>query len=229
MRELAPALSDAAYSWLHERGLVSDQWIHCCGLPLKFGGQDDSFQAHTKALYEEMLEGEIDEVVTACPSCYRTLSLFSETYGSAPKVTHLSELMVAEGMRISPDMIPEGAVCAIHDSCPDRKTQITARAVREIARDIPLVEMKHSRERTMCCGIGEPFFGADQEVQIRQVNRRSQEAVDAGATHILNACVNCTLAFTLGDAPVESVHYLELLLGETIPRNVYRDTHGDLS
>lgn len=225
LQQIAPELSEAAFEWLAAKGFATDQMLDCCGLPLKFEGKNDSFDQHTADLFTEFAEQGVSQIVVACPSCYRVLRTIAEELEQAPTILHLAKLMADEGLRIDPALVPDNAVFAVHDSCPDRQYQIAAEAVREIASDLNLVEMQHSRKRTMCCGIGEPFFGADHDVQIRQVNKRGKEAADAGATHILNACVNCTLAFTLGDKQAESVHYLELLFAVAIPREVVRDTH----
>lgn len=228
LQELAPSLCDAVFEWLQEQGIATSQRFHCCGLPFKLQGNDEVFLTHISELYQLFETQKIQKIVTACPSCYRAFNYANQQLEQTFTIEVLPAILAQAGMRIA-DKVPANAILTIHDSCPDRKALIFADAVRELAEDVPLVEMKHTREKTMCCGVGEPFYHADIEIQKRQIDRRCQEALDVGATHIMSACVNCTAALDRSNTTMQNVHYLELLFEGTIQQNPTDDPDGNVS
>jgi Fe-S oxidoreductase len=126
-------------------GIVMD----CCTKP----SHDLGRQRYAVAVFEEMCRflttNGVRSVLVACPNCHK---MFRQ-YGGDLAVQTVYELMDAHGL-------PSGASAAgelsVHDPCPLRMETDVQDAVRRILSrmGISVLEMKHRRKRTLCCGEG---------------------------------------------------------------------------
>jgi len=216
---LAPELSRKVFDWLQEKRYATQQVLKCCGMPQFYEKSVGAFSKQVDSVFEVFARQRIDRVVVACPNCYRCLSDESAKTERQVEVVALSSLLVQEGVIVDPRSLPVDSIVTIHDACPDREEQRFAEDLRSLARELAVVEMKHSGRKTMCCGIGGPFYGESWEVKERQIDRRRNEAFDVRATHIISPCVNCAVALGKGAGSLTSTHYLELIFGEWIDRD----------
>lgn len=226
LRTLAPSLSNSVFDWLESEQIASIQLMDCCGMPLKCEGHTDSFLQHGHALIDSIEAQKIESLVVVCPSCYRNLKDMIQEMSKNISVISLASILVEKKRYVQQHQLSEDAVVAIHDVCPDRKEQHFAEQMRILLKDVSCVEMEHNRSQTMCCGIGYPFYKSDWETKQAQILRRRKEAQEVGATHIVSPCVNCSVALSMGSGPLQSVHYLELLFGESIPKDVQFSPHS---
>ena len=99
---------------------------------------------------------------------------------------------------------------SVHDSCPDRATGEFADGLRALMPAELTVEPAHARRRSQCCGSLVRAAGhADKALE--QSQARGAEAVAAGGSAIVAACVSCSFLLSVSQWRVPVFHYLELL------------------
>jgi Fe-S oxidoreductase len=107
-----------------------------------------------------------------------------------------------------------------HDPCPwrglNRKIYESPRELLEIM-GAEVVEMKHNREKSLCCGA--PVSFRNRELAERISNKRVSEAQEAGADAIAFICTGCVFALSKNAAEKNiEVYYItelaQMALGE---------------
>ena len=99
---------------------------------------------------------------------------------------------------------------SVHDSCPDRATGEFADGLRALMPAELAVEPAHARRSSQCCGSLVRAAGhADKALE--QSQARGAEAVAAGGSAIVAACVSCSFLLSVSQWRVPVFHYLELL------------------
>jgi heterodisulfide reductase subunit D len=178
---------------IHPRILPDER---CCGHDLLWSGDRRNFlklAAMNTAAIEEM---GIEEVVTACPECYRTLSREYAEHGIKVgfKVTHLYELLERE--------IDKGAVgferyerkLTFQDSCRLNRVEEGAGLPRKLLRRLQPESFKEMRDHGMaaiCCG-NCAWTGCDSYSKALQVKRLHQ-AKETGSDLLVTACPKCQI------------------------------------
>jgi Fe-S oxidoreductase len=90
---------------------------------------------------------------------------------------------------------------AYHDPCHLGRHAKVFDPPRNILKAIPgvqIVEMRHERDDSQCCGAGGGFKSAFNDMAESIAARRVQEAVDAGAELIVTACPFCQVNLMAG-------------------------------
>lgn len=127
-------------------GLVLD----CCTKPSHDLGREAHFSAVFGELVGYLRSKGVRRILVACPNCWK---VFRE---------HAPELAVETVYETLAGKLPAavaaggGPAVTIHDPCVMRFAEPAAQAVRRLAGEAGLAveEMRHSRERTLCCGEG---------------------------------------------------------------------------
>ncbi len=174
--------------------LLADE--RCCGHDLLWSGDRESFLRLAQLNVEAMEAAGIEELVTACPECYRTFAHDYPEQGVAVnfKVTHLYDLIEQE--------IDKGAIgfenidhsLTFQDPCRLSRLENRPDLPRKlIARLKPrrFQEMKESGLSALCCG-NCAWTGCDSYSKALQV-KRLQQAHEAGSDLLVTACPKCQI------------------------------------
>jgi len=168
----------------------------CCGHDLLWSGDRKNFLKLARLNVAMIAEMGIEEVVTACPECYRTLAMDYQRFGVDIdfKVTHIYEFLEAE--------IDKGAVTfnqpenrlTFQDSCRmnsfDALKNLPRKLINRISSD-QFVEMKDHNDVSMCCG-NCAWTGCDAYSKAMQV-KRLRQARETGSNLLVTACPKCQI------------------------------------
>lgn len=180
-------------------GIVLD----CCCKPSHDLGRVDYFNSMFGEMRAFLLESGIKKLIVACPNCYKVF----KTYGSPIEVITVYEVLSehSSDYLASP---PMNRNVTIHDPCVLRDCPGVQDSVRKIAENsgCSISEMKHCREKTLCCGEGGSVGFIDQELADSWKIRRLREA---GKNHVITYCAGCSS--TLGKMTGTS-HVIDVLI-----------------
>lgn len=221
-------LVQAVYDLLKNANVVKGISLLCCGLILRYEPDGKEVRARYEAqLRDHAAALGVRRIVAACPNC---VSALRGVFAADERTSHISvvalpQVLVDLGYRVdaqtaramlaaevSPEE-PDASVpetFSVHDSCPDRATGEFADGLRALMGSGLIVEPEHNRKHSQCCGslvrATGNFAAADA-----QAKSRGEEAVRAGASAIVTACVSCTFQLMKAQRSVPVFHYLELL------------------
>jgi heterodisulfide reductase subunit D len=170
----------------------------CCGHDLIWNGDIESFRMLARQNLEMLEEVGAKRVIVACPEGYATLrNDYPAHFGSLPfEVVHLTEFLaeaIGEGA-IEFNGSDEEAVVTYQDPCRLGRHMGVYDAPRTIIDALPgvtLVEMPHSRQRSICCGVG-GFQNCTSFSKMIQADRL-REAGATGAHTLVTACPKCEI------------------------------------
>lgn len=172
----------------------------CCGIPMKVAGRWDVFEEIAEHNMREAKSRGAKTIVTSCPAC--ALSWKELYLEVAVKKGIDYDFEVKHYSEVAAEAIKEGkltfdhevkAKVVFHDSCHAGRAQGIYEPPRELLKAIPgleLVEMKHNRENSLCCGSVLTLIG-EKEVAPILGGIRVQEALDVGADALVALCPCC--------------------------------------
>ncbi len=184
----------------------------CCGKPTKAIGQEDKFHERFDGLAKDLEDCEVDEVIVACQSCYKTMALNPNV-----KVTSLWSLFPSIGL--PKEAIGKAknsdVVFSMHDSCSIRPYSDIHDGVRWIMSEMgyKFVEPEKTRETTRCCGFGGMVVPANPEVAKKVMNRR---VADFSTKEVVTYCAACRQSMLAGGA--SAWHILDLVYGDVVKK-----------
>ncbi len=168
----------------------------CCGHDLLWSGDRENFLKLAKLNVDSIHELEIEEVITACPECYRT---FSHDYPAQEiksnfKVTHIYEFLERE--------IDKGAVSfkdfngniTYQDSCRLSRIEGKADLPRKLINRLSpgsFKEMQDYGNSAICCG-NCAWTGCDSFNKALQV-KRLRQARQTGKDLLVTSCPKCQI------------------------------------
>lgn len=165
----------------------------CCGGPVRRLGNEALFRrnAALNIAYLEKLENAT--IVTCCPHCYHTLKNEYPPLASGLTIMHHAQFLAglaAEG-RLS-DGRSEAVKAVYHDPCFLGRYYEEYAAPRTLLQSLDglaLIEMKHSRQKSFCCGSG---GGTVAPQAAMETGRQWLERVlEQGAQTIVTGCPYC--------------------------------------
>ena len=169
--------------------LAEEEW--CCGFPLMGAGLRD----HLEDLIEHNIEAVRNKgahiVVFACPSCFQ---MWHEHYPHDFEIYHVSQYL---GQLIRKGQLPLkelDLVVTYHDPCDLGRGSREYDAPRDVIRALPgvqLVEMRHHREKCLCCGGGGNLEMIDSKLSGKIAKAKVDEALETGAQAVVTACQQC--------------------------------------
>ena len=174
----------------------------CCGSPANRAGDKQMFSDISCENLRRFEKQGVKWIVTISPHCY---NVFINEYPDSIKgikIQHYTEFlsdMMDEGRLVPHKEI--GEIVTYHDPCYLGKKNNIYEAPRKLLRGIPgikLVEMKHNRQDSLCCGGGGGRMWAAVEEVTRLSQIRLKEAIKVKASIIATACPWCHIQ--LGDA-----------------------------
>lgn len=168
----------------------------CCGHDLLWSGDRENF-LKLAAMNVNMIHGlDVEEIITACPECYKTLAYDYAQHGLElnVKVTHIYELLERE--------IGKGAVnfkkidrkITFQDSCRLNQAETQKDLPRKLIRRLRpdnFREMQNNSNASICCG-NCAWTGCDAFSKALQV-KRLRQAHDTGSDLLITACPKCQI------------------------------------
>lgn len=179
-----------------ELGIVLD----CCTKP----SHDLGRQAHFEYMFNEMrrylIDNGVRNVLAACPNCYRTF----RQYGRGLEVKTIYEILDTCDL---PSTASASSGVVVHDPCPLRDETRIQDSVRSLLTrmGMDIEEMKHRRQRTLCCGEGGSAGFVRPDLASRWGRMRRDEA---DGRRIVTYCAGCA-GFLARQTP--TVHIADLL------------------
>ncbi|MGC9196155.1 MAG: hydrogenase iron-sulfur subunit [Syntrophobacteraceae bacterium] len=198
----------------------------CCGHDLLWSGDRDNFLKLARLNVEMISAMGIEELVTACPECYRAFSRDYPENGieTGFKVKHIFKLAEAE--------IGKGAVgfsklnrkITYQDPCRLSRTQTGCELPRSLLKRLNVEgfsEMRDHGPSSLCCG-NCAWTGCDSYSKAMQVSRLKQ-AKETGADLLVTACPKCQihLKCAMEDPFLENEIGIEMMdLTSLLARNI---------
>ncbi|GLI33606.1 hydrogenase iron-sulfur subunit [Desulforhabdus amnigena] len=198
----------------------------CCGHDLLWSGDHENFRKLAQLNVEAIEASGAEEVVTACPECYRTLAHDYPALGIELKfkVTHIYDLAERE--------IGKGAIgfekmerrLTFQDPCRlsrlEGRPDLPRKLIDRLQPD-GFTEMKDHGASALCCG-NCAWTGCDSYTKTLQVNRLRQ-ARETGSDLLVTACPKCQIHLKcamedpfLGDEIKMEIMDLTTVLAKTI-------------
>ena len=177
----------------------------CTGDPAKRAGNEFLFQTQAMMNIEVLNGYEIKNIVTICPHCFNTIKNEYPSLGGNYEVLHHSQFLqklIDQGKLVIEDnQAFKGKKITFHDPCYLGRGNNIFEAPRSLIEklDAELVEMKHCREKGLCCGAGGAQMFKEPEKGNKDINiERTEEALEAKADIIATGCPFCMTMMTDG-------------------------------
>ncbi|GAA0731669.1 (Fe-S)-binding protein [Clostridium oceanicum] len=182
--------------------------LNCCGKPTEAIGKQEKFKEKYKILETDIKN--VDEIITACSSCYSILLKHSKNI----KVRSLWEVIPKIGIPEELKNVGKESeiLFGIQDACTTRDSFNIHEGIRWILKELgyKFYEPIHTKENTMCCGMGGMVFPANKNIAQKVIKRR---AMEFKSDYVVTYCASCRQAMELGDK--KSLHILDLIFGKS--------------
>lgn len=201
---------------------------YCCGAYAHslFGKREAKIKG--RALLAELKKIGVKKLITFCPECDYMLG---HVYPSLIEEFDISSRSIADYLleehetrrMVFRHPIPEKVT--FHDSCAWRRMGLQAHEIpRGLLRAMgaEVVEMKHNREKSICCGT--PLLGKNSPLAARVAEKRVLEAKATGAQALVVGCTGCfALSGPATQHSLDLYHITELVqmaIGEKPPHRI---------
>jgi heterodisulfide reductase subunit D len=198
----------------------------CCGHDLLWSGDEVNFMK-LAALNVDMIHSRnIEEVVTACPECFRTLSHDYPERGIPVrfKVTHIYDFLEREIDKGGVDFKKFRKNITYQDSCRlsrfDDRADLPRRLIKRLKPE-GFNEMPENGRAAVCCG-NSAWIGCDSYSKALQVKRLRQSRTNGGNL-LVTSCPKCQIHLRcamedpfLGDELTVEIKDLTSIIAETI-------------
>jgi len=174
--------------------LLKDE--RCCGHDLLWSGDRENFLKLARLNVRAIHDAGIEEVITACPECYRTLLRDYPQQGIDVgfTVTHIFDLVEKEtdkGAVVFKDL---GRRLTFQDPCRLSRFENRPDLPRKLIQRLnpaAFVEMADHGASAVCCG-NSAWIGCDAFSKALQV-KRIRQAHDTGSDLLVTACPKCQI------------------------------------
>ena len=159
----------------------------CCGSVLLRTG----FQKEAERQIEKNTEVLKDEkIITSCAGCYKTLK---DDYDGLD-VVHISQFLNELISKNKLNFTKSDLDVTYHDSCHLGRHSNVFEEPRNVIESVAnLVEMKNSREESLCCGAGGGVKSAYPEIADEMAESRIGQAKQTGCRRLVTSCPFCKL------------------------------------
>lgn len=207
MSSYSPEAVKEIYRRLREKSYSMGFIDICCGKPLADIGLTERASRWLSNLENHLIKHGCRNIIVACPMCYYYLkNSLPRSYKILTVYETLGEMLIEESnvssLRVT-----------IHDGCPDRFEGIFATQVRRLLRGYKVIEMKHSRDKSLCCGAGGMASVADPNLTLKLSSARAEEFSSTGADLMVVYCYTCAQIFWNTQPNIQTKHVLDLMLG----------------
>ncbi|MFC1823394.1 hydrogenase iron-sulfur subunit [Thermodesulfobacteriota bacterium] len=168
----------------------------CCGHDLLWSGDKEAFLRLARLNVERMHDLGIEELITACPECYRTFSYDYPQQGIAVdfKVTHIFDRLEKEIEKGAVGFKPLEHRLTFQDPCRLSRLGDRAELPRKLLKrldPIEFTEMQDHGPGAICCG-NCAWTGCDSFSKALQV-KRIRQAHATGSDVLVTACPKCQI------------------------------------
>jgi len=169
----------------------------CCGDSAKKIGNEYLYQALATANIEVFKSYNVKKIITLCPHGYNTLKHDYKELGGNFQVFHYTEILdtlIKKGKIQLKHPIENLGTITLHDSCylgRYNKIYDQPRTLLKALKSGSLVEMEDHHAKSFCCGAGGGRMWMEETLGTRINQKRTQEALDAGAKTVCTACPFC--------------------------------------
>ncbi len=174
--------------------LLSDE--RCCGHDLLWSGDRENFLRLAWLNIEAIKKRGIEQVVTSCPECYRTLKHDYPAFGidSGLSVIHIYELLDQEVSKGKVTFKKLGRSMTFQDSCRlsrfEDKADLPRKLITRLQQDT-FSEMQDHGKASICCG-NSAWTGCDSYSKALQV-KRLEQARETGSDLLVTSCPKCQI------------------------------------
>jgi Fe-S oxidoreductase len=191
------AATTSAYTLFDEIGVdvsyLGRDFLKCCGHDQKWQGLTEVFDKLKAYNQKKIQQSGIDTLVSSCAECFRT---FARDYELEDvKVMHTTEFLLEQGFDMDLKVAEETTV-TYHDPCRLGRQMGVYEEPRELitaVEGVNLVEMEHSGEDAMCCGVSS-MMSCNENARALRVSRM-EEIKSTGADTMLTSCPKCVTHF----------------------------------
>lgn len=195
--EIAKSFTELLIKAKKEFTISDDEW--CCGMPLYMSGQIDDLNGYVRHNLDLIKETGVSTVVFTCPGCYYTFKVLYPMWlgESLPfNVVHSTEFIELNINMEKIDLKNRAITKATyHDPCHlGRGIGIyeSPRRVLGFMNDLKVVEMRRTRQNSLCCGSGGGTVKASYpNYSLYIAKERVLEADETGADTLITACPAC--------------------------------------
>jgi Fe-S oxidoreductase len=168
-------------------------FLKCCGHDQKWQGLTEVFDKLKAYNQKKIQQSGIDTLVSSCAECFRT---FARDYELEDvKVMHTTEFLIEQGFDMNLKVEEETTV-TYHDPCRLGRQMGIYEEPRELIQSVEgvsIVEMEHSGEDAMCCGVSS-MMSCNENARALRV-ARMEEIKSTGADTMLTSCPKCVSHF----------------------------------
>ncbi|MFW5500791.1 MULTISPECIES: (Fe-S)-binding protein [unclassified Maridesulfovibrio] len=177
--------------------------LNCCSKPSKMLGLKSRHEEALSGLIHRLERKGVKKIITACPNCHKT---FQEFNSKLKIVSIYKRLKVSKFIPVRPTI----QEVTIHDPCVIRNETEMHKNVRALlkAMGIRVVEMRHSRTNTLCCGEGGATNFHQKDYAEYWSRKRITEAQRTGVP-MITYCAGCV---NFLGCKYPTAHVLDILL-----------------
>ena len=175
--------------------------LGCCGSPTHFLGDESRFREIIGKVTANLKALGATEMIVACPDCYHTFRHCEPDL----KVRPIYAVLLEAGLPVE-SLTKKGQIFSLHDSCKARWEKEWQDSVRALIVELghEIEEVRNSRDKTRCCGLGGMVPYADPQLSARITGKRADEF----ARDILTYCASCREALVMFKP---ALHVLDLV------------------
>ena len=211
---ISKILNQAGEDWTL---LGAEEW--CCGNPLLTSGDEEKAREFAEHNVSALEDRGVETVVLGCAGCFRVFKWeYPKLLGREPnfEVLHAVEYLenkIEEG-GLKPDKY-QGRI-VYHDPCELSRLGGVIDEPREVLKRIAStpIELPEHGVDVRCCGGGGLLQAVNNDLRMKIVKRRLEQADSLGAEVLTSACPACKLAFIdgvkAGDLKIEVLDLMEL-------------------
>lgn len=205
----SPELAMSTYKYLVDRLPDTGIITGCCGGPTYFLGDRTLFQEMLNRIVVDMKKLGATELIVACPDCYHTI----KHHAPDIRLRAVVDIFLEHGL---PPLARHASrkIVTVHDSCKARWEKGWQESARQLIGELgcEIEEMAHSRDMTLCCGMGGMVPYADNELAQTLIKRRADEA----SYDIVTYCASCREALA---SVKPAAHILDLIFSDDRARS----------
>tara|TARA_B000000565_G_scaffold192604_1_gene147103 strand:+ start:1107 stop:3599 length:2493 start_codon:yes stop_codon:yes gene_type:complete len=205
--------TSAAFTIFEEMGkdvtYLGRDFLKCCGHDQKWQGMTEVFEKLKAYNQKKLGESGIDTLVTSCAECFRTFAMDYEL--DEMKVMHTTEYLIENGFEM--DLATsEDVTVTYHDPCRLGRQMNVYDEPRDLVKavdGVELVEMEHTGEDALCCGVSSMMSCNENSRALRL--QRFDEVKATGAEIMLTSCPKCVSHFECLKFEGDPRHDFEIL------------------
>ena len=205
--------TSAAFTIFDEMGkdvtYLGRDFLKCCGHDQKWQGMTEVFEKLKAYNQKKLGDSGIDTLVTSCAECFRTFAMDYEL--DEMKVMHTTEYLIENGFEM--DLATnEDVTVTYHDPCRLGRQMNIYDEPRDLVKavdGVDLVEMEHTGEDALCCGVSSMMSCNENSRALRL--ERFDEVKATGAEIMLTSCPKCVSHFECLKFEGDPRHDFEIL------------------